>query len=137
MKTLETLVNNTFSGDPVRFRPCAFFDERLDCIRVIARDCSVVEERVNDRVTVLIDSYFPQPGRKRYVGFTIKGATHFCKQHGWDTVRSIGMAEFLDALLASSPEIVVQWFIDIVAKPLVQEEKIEQVELPHGIPQAS
>src|ERR1700692_4854619 len=111
MKTqeeIETLVKGDFSGDAVKFRPCAFFDERLDCIRVIARDCSVLEERVNDRVTVLIDSYYPQPGRGEYVGFTIKGARHFCKQHGWDMVKPIRMAEFLDAVLASSPEIVVK-----------------------------
>ena len=37
------------------------------------------------------------------------------------------MAEFLDAVLASSPELVVQWFMDIVARPLVREENIEQV----------
>lgn len=136
MKTLEeieTLVKGM--GASTEFRPCAFFDEGLDCIRVIARDCSVLEERVNDRVTVLIDSYYPQPGRKQYVGFSFKGARHFCKEHGWDTAKSIGMAEFLDAVLASSPELVVQWFMDIVARPLVREENIEQVELPDGTPQ--
>ena len=135
MKTLEelgTLVRDTFSGEPVEFRPCAFCDEGLDCIRVIARDCSVVEERVNERVTVLIDSYYPGPGRRQYVGFTIKGARHFCKQRGWDTKRSIGMVEFLDAVFASSPELVMEWFMEIVARPLVREEKIESVELPDG-----
>ena len=140
MKTLEeigALVKSSFSGETATFHPCAFFDERLDCIRVIARDCSVVEERVNDRVTVLMDSYYPHPGRKQYVGFTVKGARHFCKQHGWDTARSIAMADFLDAVLASFPEIVVQWFIDIVAKPLVAEEKIDRVELPDGIPESA
>jgi hypothetical protein len=127
---LEALVDATFSGRPPEFRPCAFFDDRLDCIRVIARDCSVLEERINSRVTVLLDNYYPGPGRKEFVGFTIKGARHFCKQHGWDLSTSIRMTELLDALVASFPQLVVEWFVNIVAKPLVQEEKIEQVEVP-------
>ena len=101
MKTLEELVNGTFSDEAVAFRPCAFFDEGLDCIRVIARDCSVVEERVSEHVTVLMDNYYPEPGRRQYVGFTIKGARHLCKQHGWDTARSIEMAQLLDAVASS------------------------------------
>src|SRR5580692_12670005 len=80
-----------FSGLLGKFRPCAFFDERLDCIRVVARDCSVLEERINSRVTVLLDNYYPGPGRKKYVGFTIKDAKHFCKEHGWDPTKAIKM----------------------------------------------
>jgi hypothetical protein len=129
---LKQLVKASFSGGLVAFRPCAFFDERLDCIRVIARDCSVMEERINDRVTVLIDNYYPGQGRKQYVGFTIKGAKHFCREHGWNASRSVKMTAFLDALLASFPELVVEWFIEKVAKPLTQEENIEQVEIPEG-----
>ena len=119
------------------FRPCAFFDENLDCIRVIARDCSVLEERINDRVTVLIDNYHPNRGAKKYVGFTIKGAKHFCREQGWDARKSIKMTTLLDALLARFPELVVEWFIDTVAKPLTQEEKIEQIEIPDGALQAA
>src|SRR5438477_5795605 len=127
MKTheeLKQLVKASFSGAEAAFRPCAFFDERLDCIRVIARNCSVLEERINERVTVLIDSYYPELGRRQYVGFTIKGAKHFCREQGWDSSRSIKMTALLDALLATFPELVVEWFIERVAKPLTQEEKI-------------
>jgi|ERR1035438_9707396 hypothetical protein len=131
-KELTRLVRVSFSEGEATFRPCAFFDERLDCIRVIARDCSVLEERINDRVTVLMDNYFPEPGRRQYVGFTIKGAKHFCREQGWDTARSITMTALLDALLSSFPGLVVEWFIEKVAKPLTQEEKIEQVEIPEG-----
>jgi len=135
MKTHEELahlVRASFSGEGTAFRPCAFFDERLDCIRVIARDCSVLEERINDRVTVLMDNYFPGQGRRQYVGFTIKGAKHFCREQGWDSARSIKMTVLLDAILASFPELVVEWFVEKVAKPLIQEEKIEQLEIPEG-----
>jgi hypothetical protein len=127
---VETLVKQAFATHPGEFRPCAFFDDRLDCIRVIARDCSVLEERINDRVTVMIDNHYPANGRKQYVGFVIKGARHFCHQQGLNLSKSIKITALLDAVVRSSPEIVVQWFIDVVAKPLIAEEKIEQVEVP-------
>jgi hypothetical protein len=129
---IKALVTESLSQGTRDFRPCAFFDDRLDCIRVIARDCSVLEERINDRLTVLMDNHYPAFGRKKYVGFTIKGARHFCKEHGWDLARSIKIAEVLDALVSTSPEIVVQWFVEIVANPIIQEGKIEQVEIPDG-----
>jgi hypothetical protein len=129
---LKELVQSSFPDTEARFRPCAFFDERLDCIRVIARDCSVLEERINDRVTVLIDNYYPAPGCKQYVGFTIKGARHFCREQGWDTIRTVKMTELLDAFLAAFPELIVQWFIEMVARPLVRDEQIDLVEIPEG-----
>ena len=132
MKNLKELVNNTLTTTHSGFRPCAFFDTRLDCIRVLSRDCSVLEERVNDRLTVLLDNYYPGPGRTKYVGFTIKGARHFCKQHGWDLSTSIKTSELLDALIASFPDMIVEWFIQVVAKPLIEEEQIQEVHIPDG-----
>jgi hypothetical protein len=128
---LTRLVGETFEGENGEFRPCAFFDDRLDCIRVIARDCSVYETRVNDRLTVLIDNYPDQSGRKKYVGFTIKGARHFCREYNLGATTSISMTALFDALLASSPEPAVMFFIDAIAKPLVEEERIDSVEAPN------
>jgi len=126
---IATLVRGAFSADSGEFRPCAFFDERLDCIRIIAKDCSVLEERISDRLTMLQNAYDPKPGQKECVGFTLKGARHLCHQHGWDTAAPIAMSTLLDAILASFPEKVVQIFIEFVAKPLVEKQKIEQVEM--------
>jgi hypothetical protein len=134
MKTLEqmeALMKEALAADLGEFRPCAFFDDRLDCIRIIARDCSVLEERINEGITVLVDNYYPGPGRKRrYVGFTIKGARHFCQEHRLSLTSPIKMTELLDAIMASFPDEVVQMFVDFVAKPLVAEEKIDEVEIP-------
>lgn len=127
---IKTLVREGLSAESGQFRPCAFFDERLDCIRVIARDCSVLEERINGRITVLLDNHYQGSGQRRYVGFVIKGAKHFCVSQGFDLRHSVKLTELLDAVLAKSPEIVVQWFVDIVAKPLIEQEKIERVEIP-------
>jgi hypothetical protein len=127
---LETLVRDAISSASGEFRPCAFFDDRLDCIRVIARDCSVCEERVNNRLTVLVDNYHERPGRMKYVGFTIKGARHFCQEHGLDLTAPIKMTPLLDAILATWPDTAVMIFVDTIARPLVQQENIETVEMP-------
>jgi hypothetical protein len=126
---ITTLVRSAFSEESGEFRPCAFFDEPLDCIRVIAKDCSVLEERISDRLTILQNSYDPKPGRKECVGFTLKGARHLCHQHGLDMGMPIAMSALLDAILASFPEKVVQVFIEFVAKPLVEEQKIGRIEM--------
>lgn len=134
MKTpeqVEQLVRGAVSQDSNEFRPCAFFDHRLDCIRVIARDCSVCEERINEWITVLVDNYYNErPGKVKYVGFTIKGARHFCRERGLDLSAPIKMTPLLDAILASWPDATVMIFVDKVARPLVEQENIEAVEMP-------
>src|SRR5258708_4417755 len=110
LEELNLLVSGTTKG--AAFRPCAFFDEMLDCIRVVTRDCSVLEERISPRVTVLLDNYYPEEGRSQYVGFTIKGARHFCKDNNIPIGAPIRITTLLDALTAASPELVVQWFVD-------------------------
>ena len=140
MKTsddIRTLVREAFSGQRGEFRPCAFFDDRLDCIRVMVRDCSVLEERISARVTVLLDNHYPGPGRRQCVGFTIKGARHFCLENSIPLGAPVRISTILDALTARSPEIVVQWFIDFVAKPLIEEGKIEDIEVPNLEPQTA
>jgi hypothetical protein len=128
---ITTLVKEALAGESGSFRPCAFFDDRLDCIRVITKDCSVLEERINDRVTMLLDLSAPKT-RKVCVGFTLKGAYHLCQQHGWDQTRPIKMSQLLDAIIASVPEKAVKVFIELVAKPLVENENIDQVDMRDG-----
>jgi hypothetical protein len=132
---IGALVREVFAGHPGPFRPCAFFDDRLDCIRVIAGDCSVLETRVNEVLTVLADNYYSESGRKKYVGFTVKGARHFCEQHGFSLATPIKVSELLDAIIAAFPEPAVEFFIDGIARPLVKEEKIEQVDMSGALPQ--
>lgn len=48
MKTPDQIredVQAALAGATREFHPCAFFDDRLDCIRMIARDRSVLEPR--------------------------------------------------------------------------------------------
>ena len=137
MKTpeqIEAQVREAFA-ESGHFRACAFFDIRLDCIRVIARDCSILETRINEVFTVLEDNYYQESGKKRYVGFTIKGAAHFCKQHGFDISVPINIGELLDAILTSFPSKLAELAVDGIARPLVVEEEIERVDISGALPQ--
>ncbi len=139
MKTEEeigALVRAAFATESGVFRSCAFFDDRLDCIRVIARDCSVLETRINATLTVLEDNYYLESGKNKYVGFTVKGAQHFCQQHGFDLSTPIEVSKLLDAILTSFPDKMVELVIDGIARPLVKQEKIERVEVS-GLPGSS
>jgi hypothetical protein len=130
MKTAEEIranIREDFSADLGKFHSCAFFDDRLDCIRVIGSDCSVTETRVNGLITVL-EANYPPEGRRKCVGFTIKGARHFCKEHNLNLTTPIKISDLLDAILIAMPNVVVETFIDCLARPLVTEQKIEQVE---------
>ena len=135
IEEIAAQVKEAFAGKPGKFRPGAFFDDRLDCIRVIARDCSVLETRVNRLITVLEDNYYTESGDKQYVGFTVKGARHFCKEHNLDLSAPIEMSALLDAILASFPDVAVQLFVNAVARPLVKEEKIRKVDVSRALPQ--
>jgi hypothetical protein len=131
MKTpeqIESLVRDAFAGRSGEFRPCAFFDDSLDCIRILTRDCSITETRVNNLITVL-EATYPRGGRK-CVGFTLKGARHFCKEHNLNPATAIPISNILDGIMASCPDVVVEAFVDYIARPLVREENIESVEPP-------
>lgn len=121
-------IRSMFPPDAKEFRPCAFFDAPLDCIRVFTRDCSVTEERVNDWLTVFVDNY-PRPAVSKFVGFSIKGVKHFCQEYGLRPVGPIRISALLDALITSSPDDMVELIINKFARPLLEEEQLDEVEL--------
>jgi len=54
---VEQLVRSAFAGSLVSFAPVLTLMTRWICIRVVARDCSVTETRVNNLITVLESTY--------------------------------------------------------------------------------
>jgi hypothetical protein len=127
---IGALVKAAFAGTSGEFRPCAFFDDRLDCIRVVAKDCSILETRINPSLTVLEDNYFGESkDGKQYVGFAIKGARYFCSEHGFDLNTPIEVSALLDAVLKAFPDMAVELFVNGIARPLVSEGKIERVDV--------
>ena len=128
---VTALVTDFFGGTVPPFRPCAYFDEPLDCIRVIARDCSISEIRVNPILTILEDNYTASQGRDLYVGFTIKGARHFCQERGIDLSVPVKVSELLDQILQTYSGNDVRFAVNAVAKPLVaRDENMREVLLP-------
>ena len=99
---LDGMAAELLSLSSEAFRPCAYFDERLDCIRVITRDCSTMEERISDRLTVLVDNYAADD-KDKYVGFTIKGARHFLAENEIPWAQSVHLKRIVNALLATFP----------------------------------
>lgn len=61
----------------VEFRPFAYFDKHLDCIRVQIVDCSVTERRLSKIFTLLEANHTDIPTT---VGFTIKGIRHLFEE---------------------------------------------------------
>jgi hypothetical protein len=88
-----------------------------------------LETRISQYITVLEDNY-EVADNKKYVGFTVKGARHFCKEHGFDLSVPVNIGKVLDQILASSPEPAVQMSIRLVARPLIRKEKLKDVNIP-------
>jgi hypothetical protein len=119
-------VRQAFGERIYGFRPCALFDERLDCIRVIARDVSVTEVRVDERLTVLESNI-----NGKYVGFTIKGAKHFCQEQGLSLKGPVRLADLLDKIVKVSPDPIVAMAVNLIAKKIVEDERVDLVDLAH------
>src|SRR4051812_24981762 len=90
------LVKKAFAGHSGDFRPFAYYDDSLDCIRLIVRNCSVTETRVNRLFTVL-EATYPQRVGRSVIGFTIKGAKHFCHMNNLSLKTPIRVSSLLDA----------------------------------------
>lgn len=90
-----TLKVRAVMKDAPPFRPCAVFDEQLDCVRVNWRDCSQVEERINQWLTLCYDNY--PDGQTRLVGFNLKGVAH-----AMGVERANEISAGLDAVLATN-----------------------------------
>lgn len=84
------------------FQPIAYYDEHLDLIRVVLRDCSVLETRVNKMFTLLHDNS-PQKGQSRCMGFVIKGARHLLDEWGMSDKKAHAVVDLLNKVLALLP----------------------------------
>ena len=84
-------------GDRVLFRPCAYYDKHMDCIRIELRDCSVKELRLSELLTVHMDND-PEDGQSQYVGLTIKGVKHVFTELNLPLEGIIRITEILNRL---------------------------------------
>ncbi|MEQ1842749.1 MAG: hypothetical protein ABL994_20300 [Verrucomicrobiales bacterium] len=101
-----TKVNELFGGFPDRPPvPFAHFVPHRDCIRIIIRDCSYCEHRLNAHLTLIIDNY-PEEGQKPIVGLVVKGVRLFFESLGLPGNRAVRVAEVLDCIAKQSPELL-------------------------------
>ena len=112
------------------FQPVAYYDERLDLIRVVLRDCSVLETRVSPMFTVLYDND-PQKGQSRCMGFVIKGARHLLDEWGMSGQGAYTVANLLNKVLALLPaEEIVRLTEELANCSMVLRETAMEVDVP-------
>lgn len=100
------------------FVPHAVFDVHLDCIRVLIRDASVTEVRIDEDLTVYRDN-FPVNFGSEYVGFTLKGVNHLLHELGMEFDRAYKVSEILDAIVKQRPASTMAVILDLIKVPLL------------------
>ncbi|MEO0943674.1 MAG: hypothetical protein AAFY06_02380 [Pseudomonadota bacterium] len=109
---------------PQDFKPRAVFDVHLDCIRVLTRDTSVCEVRIDEFITIFRDNA-PLPGSPTYVGFSLKGVNHLLNEFGFDLHASYKLADIMDAIVRNRPASTMAVLLDLISIG----EEIKQCEL--------
>lgn len=82
----------------VGFKPCAVYDMALDCIRVIARDCSVTEIKAGP-LLVLNEANYPNAGEMILAGFSVECARGYCTLKGLIKDGQVELHGVLNSLL--------------------------------------
>lgn len=85
--------------DAAPFRPVAYHDANMDCIRIQFRDCSTLERRVDEVITLVFSNE-----DNTLVGLVVKGLGHLLDELGFDKQAVVEIASFLDSLIKSDPE---------------------------------
>jgi hypothetical protein len=87
---------------PGDFKPVAYYDKHMDCIRAELRDCSVTEVRLDKTLTVLRDND-PSESQSPLAGFMIKGVKMLFKEWGLPLTGVLMVTTILDRLLKELP----------------------------------
>jgi hypothetical protein len=110
------------------FRPVAYFDKHMDCIRVLTHDISITEHRLDDFFTI-----FEANRRSRfdpkYVGFAIKGVKQLFNDAGIQLEGTYKRVDIIDKLVKHRPGSVVSAMIDLIftqVKPPDLSVKLDQ-----------
>jgi hypothetical protein len=106
MKTIiANEIRELFGGEGIKpFKPVAYYDFHMDCIRVELRDCSFTEKRIDELVTLLEDNY-PAGNRIEVAGLTIKGVKHLFIEAGLPLEGILSITAILDELVKKHPDL--------------------------------
>lgn len=106
------------------FRPLAYYDKHMDCIRVRILDCSVTEERINRIFTVLRPNHGDLDNIP-CVGFTIKGVRHLFEELGLPFQGVLLLSKIIDEIVKKFPAATVKNFTE----PLIGRDEIMNLEV--------
>lgn len=108
MKSEWNSIDQFMSENLQTFRPLAYFDKHMDCIRVKIMDCSVTEIRLSRIFTVLRPNHGIHAETGRSVGFTIKGVAHIFDELGLPLSGVRYLTEILDEIIKRYPDAAVK-----------------------------
>lgn len=106
--------------DDSEFRPFAYYDKHLDCIRVQLMDCSFKEERRNRIVTVLTANHMEQ---NNFAGFNIKGVRYLFEQMGLQAKGVYKLADLMNSLVQFFPDASIK-HVQAAIRPILREEEL-------------
>lgn len=115
-KELAELIANS-----KEFRPFAYFDKHMDCIRVLIQDVSVTEERLGKFFTVARPNHAAPPFNGQNVGFTIKGIAHLFHSIGLPFAGVHQVVEVLDKIIQRMPHSAVKQIVEEFSPVLKQQ----------------
>ncbi len=85
------------------FKPFAFFDAHMDCIRVVTLDRSVTEQRIDDFLT-LYKTNHPSHFDPKVCGFCLKGIRHLFDEFNIDAGVELKLADLIDRIVKARPQ---------------------------------
>lgn len=107
-------------GGGAEFRPFAYYDKHLDCIRVQLLDCSFKEERKNKIITVLSANHTEQ---NFFAGFNIKGVRYIFEKMGLSAVGVYKLTDLVDLLVKFYPDAAIKHVQDVF-RPILREQDL-------------
>lgn len=118
-EAMDDLMSLVREAPEKAFRPFAYYDKHLDCIRVQLFDCSFTEKRLNRFITVLHANH--RDGE--HAGFNIKGVRSLFERLGLSLTGVIKLTDLLDALVRYYPDAAVE-AVKRHFRPVLGEENL-------------
>ena len=85
------------------FKPFAFYDADMDCIRVQILNRSVTEERIDDFLTLYRTNH-ATPFDVGHCGFCLKGIRHWFDELNIERGAEILLADLIDRIVKRNPQ---------------------------------
>lgn len=110
------------------FKPFAYFDKHMDCIRVLIQDVSITEKRLSKYFTVATPNHGAFSGRN--VGFTIKGVAHLFNAVGLPLSGVQMLVNILNEIVKAMPHSAVQTVVEEFSEAISENELTVSFEEP-------